>query len=375
MKNLCFIIDSLSGGGAERVVLNLSKAMIELGNTVHIIILENKISYDISIDSISIHIVTENRRLSGNKFWNKILLARKLKVMVNNLVKKHGQFDLVVSNLEDSDRTSSMAKLDNLYHCYHISMQQFLAQKINHKKYYKYLFRKLKENTRHKFLYNNSNMIAVSEGVKKDILKFGVKPKKIIAIYNPFNIKEIRRKSLELDKNIPKEKYIINIARFSAQKRHDILIKAYAKSNIEHKLVLVGTTDKPADIENLRNLKNLIKNLNLSNKVIFTGFINNPYVWLKNAELFVLSSDLEGLANVLVEALIVDTMVVSTDCPFGPSEVLTGDLKSFLSPVGDVDALSKNIVRALKQPVKITENHTSKFSAEIIAKQYLALAK
>ena len=153
------------------------------------------------------------------------------------------------------------------------------------------------------------------------------------------------------------------------------MIKAYAKSNIEHKLVLMGTTDKPADEENLNSLKTLIRVLKIEDKVIFTGFISNPYVWLKNAELFVLSSDLEGLANVLVEALILDTMVVSTDCPFGPSEVLTGDLKSFLSPVGDVDALSKNIVRALKQPVKITENHTSKFSAEIIAKQYLTLVK
>ena len=60
MKNLCFIIDSLSGGGAERVVLNLSKAISELGHLVHIIILENKISYEISIDNIMLHILTEN---------------------------------------------------------------------------------------------------------------------------------------------------------------------------------------------------------------------------------------------------------------------------------------------------------------------------
>jgi glycosyltransferase involved in cell wall biosynthesis len=217
-------------------------------------------------------------------------------------------------------------------------------------------------------------MIAVSHGVKKDILDFGIKPKKIVSIYNPFDIEEIRKKSLDSDINIPKEKYIINVARFSTQKRHDILIKAYAMANIEHKLVLLGTTDKPADEENLNNLKTLITNLNIEDKVVFLGFVANPYVWLKNAELFVLSSDLEGLANVLVESLIVKTMVVSTDCPFGPSEVLTGELSSFLSPVRDVESLSKNIIRALKEPVTITEDHVSKFSAEIIAKQYLALA-
>ena len=263
----------------------------------------------------------------------------------------------------------------NFYHCYHVSMQQFLANKTIHKKYYKHIYRKFKENFRHKQLYSNSNMIAVSKGVMQDILDFGVNPKSIINIYNPFDIEDIRAKSLEYNSELPREKYIINIARFAKYKRHDILLRAYANANIDHKLVLMGTTDKPADKENLINIKILIKKLGLENQVIFTGFVNNPYVWLKNAELFVLSSDIEGLANVLVEALIVDTMVVSTDCPFGPSEVLTGELNSFLSPVRDVDALSKNILRALKEPVRITEDHISKFNAEIIAKQYLALAE
>ena len=259
-------------------------------------------------------------------------------------------------NLEDSDKTSSMAKLHNLYHCYHISMQQFLAQKTNNKKYYKSLFRRLKEHSRHKFLYNNSNMIAVSEGVMSDILDFGVKPKSIVPIYNPFNTKEIRSEANKFDDKIPKEKYIVNVARFSAQKRHDILIQAYAKSNIDHKLVLMGTTDKPADEENLKKIKKLINDLGIHNQVIFTGFVTNPYPWVKNADLFVLSSDHEGLANVLVESLILNTMVVSTNCPFGPSEVLTGKLSDFLSPIGDVDALSTNIVKALNNQIEITED-------------------
>ena len=375
MKNLCFIIDSLSGGGAERVVLNLSKAISELGHHVHIIILENKISHEISIDNILLHILTENRKLSSNKFWNKVLLARKLKQMVKDVEKKHGEFDLIVSNLEDADKTSSMAKLHNLYHCYHVSMKQFITQKTEHKKYYKHLFRKFIENTRNIYLYNNSNMIAVSKGVMREILEFGIKPNNIVSIYNPFDIEEIRSKSNQYDEKIPQEKYIINVARFSVQKRHDILIKAYAKANIEHKLVLMGTTDKPADEDNLTNIKNLINELGLENQVIFTGFISNPYSWIKNADLFVLSSDSEGLANVLVESLIVNTMVVSTDCPFGPSEVLTGDLSSFLSPVRDVEALSSNILRALNDPVRITEDHIAKFNPKTIAKQYLSLAK
>ena len=374
MKNLCFIVDSLSGGGAERVVLNLSQAIIELGHQVHIIILENKINYEISHISASLHILTENKKLSGNKYWNKVLIARELKKMVNDLEFKHGEFDLIVSNLEDSDKTSSMAKLNNLYHCYHTSMQQFLAQKTKNKKYYNYLFRKLKEHSRHKYLYNNSDMIAVSKGVMSDILDFGVKPKTIIPIYNPFNFNEIRRNSKISEAKIPREKYIINVARFGPQKRHDILIKAYAKSNLKHKLVLMGKTDKPADEDNLNKIKKLINDLGLKNQVIFPGFVTNPYPWIKNAELFVLSSDLEGLPTVLVEALILNTMVVSTNCPFGPSEILTGKLSSFLSPVADVESLSANIIRALNNPVQITEDLIEKFDDKSVAKQYLSLA-
>ena len=375
MKKICFIIDSFSGGGAERVVLNLSQSIIELGHQVHVVILENKISYDISRSRFKLHILTENRKLSSNKFWNKVLLSKKLKRTIERLEKKYGEFDLIVSNLEDSDKTSSMARLPNLYHCYHVSMQNFLANKTNHKKYYKHIYRKFKENFRHKHLYNNSNMIAVSKGVMEDILEFGVNPKTITNIYNPFDFEDIRKKSLEYNSEIPREKYIINIARFAKHKRHDVLIKAYANANIDHKLVLMGTTDKLADEENLLNIKNLINKLGIRNQVIFTGFVINPYPWLKQADLFVLSSDIEGLANVLVESLILNTMVVSTNCPFGPSEVLTGELSNFLSPVSDDKALSENIIRAINNPVNITEKHISKFNAKTISKQYLSLAK
>jgi len=65
MKRICFIIDSLSGGGAERVVLNLSNAIFALGNSVDLIILENKVSYDISSIKATIHPLTEDRILSS----------------------------------------------------------------------------------------------------------------------------------------------------------------------------------------------------------------------------------------------------------------------------------------------------------------------
>jgi glycosyltransferase involved in cell wall biosynthesis len=90
----------------------------------------------------------------------------------------------------------------------------------------------------------------------------------------------------------------------------------------------------------------------------------------------VLSSDYEGLPTVLLEALAVNTKVVSTKCPHGPDEILTGRLSDFLVPRGDPKALAEAIERVLKSELKLSEAEIlSKVSASEIARQYLSLAK
>jgi len=120
-------------------------------------------------------------------------------------------------------------------------------------------------------------------------------------------------------------------------------------------------------------LTNLIKSLNLEKKVNIIGFTANPYPLIKNTNLLILSSDYEGLPNVLVEALALNTMVVSTDCPYGPSEILTGSLAPFLSPPGNIDLLSKNIKKALSFPLQEKDISLEKFNIKKTIKEYLSL--
>ena len=96
--------------------------------------------------------------------------------------------------------------------------------------------------------------------------------------------------------------------------------------------------------------------LGLGKKVIFQAYTDNPYAWIRHADLFVFSSDFEGFGRVLAEALIIGTPVVSTDCPTGPSEILTGVLKDFLVPPGDVNALASKIREALQYYPDIKES-------------------
>jgi glycosyltransferase involved in cell wall biosynthesis len=116
-----------------------------------------------------------------------------------------------------------------------------------------------------------------------------------------------------------------------------------------------------------------VEELGLQDKVIFKGFNSNPFPYIKNAKALVLSSDFEGFGMVLVEALVLGTPIVSTDCPSGPNEILVDELKPFLSPVGDSEALAKNIKKMVSQPIKITEIYTDRFNAEVSARQYLSL--
>ena len=219
-------------------------------------------------------------------------------------------------------------------------------------------------------LYTGKHLITVSKGLKKYIVNdLKAQPLSIQTIYNPFDFDEILQKSQEPIEGIPKEPYIINVARFSlVQKRQDVLLQAYKKADIPQKLVLLGAGDDE------KKIHFLIKELDLENRVLLPGFSKNPYAWIKHADLFVLSSDFEGFGRVLAESLAVGTPVVSTHCPYGPDEILKEDLSLFLSPPGDVNALSKNIKKALYKYSRFDRETLQEFEEENVVKKILEIS-
>jgi glycosyltransferase involved in cell wall biosynthesis len=123
-------------------------------------------------------------------------------------------------------------------------------------------------------------------------------------------------------------------------------------------------------------LERLIQSLELQSHVHLLGFQRNPYAYVKQADLFVLSSDYEGFANVVVEAMAVGTPVVATDCPYGPAEVLANGEYGTLVPPGDEEALAQAILSSLKSPKHnwaAIEQRAQCFSAEQIVPQYARL--
>jgi glycosyltransferase involved in cell wall biosynthesis len=119
----------------------------------------------------------------------------------------------------------------------------------------------------------------------------------------------------------------------------------------------------------------LIVSENLVDKILLPGHVDDPAPYYKSADLFVLSSDYEGFGNVIVEALAVGLPVVSTDCPWGPAEILAGGEYGQLVPVGDVDALAKAISESLAAPhdPHVSQTRAQAFTATANAEKYLEL--
>ena len=112
------------------------------------------------------------------------------------------------------------------------------------------------------------------------------------------------------------ENCIIHVGKFNEAKRQDKLIQAYHSIKCNYPLVFIGTGPK------LEAAKQLSQNLNLSDKIHFLGYKKNPYPYIKKARLMVLCSDFEGLGMVILEAISLNTPIISSNCPNGPTEIL-----------------------------------------------------
>jgi glycosyltransferase involved in cell wall biosynthesis len=365
------LLDSLVGGGAERMALNFAEKFRDLGHDAHLFILRNEVEHDVG--NVPVHVVSETARLSSWRPLNKLLLARALRCSIAQVEADGRKFDFFISNAEDMDKLSRLARLPWVFIRYRNSLREYLLAKIGNTTGLKRRIRTLRWTRKFRHLYGGRHMIAISTAMEKELLEdCGIRPATITTIYNPFNFERIRQLSIEPTPDLPGEPYLIYVARFCARKDQETLLRAYAKAQVMQPLVLLGGTTSPQEEEYKRRIERLVTELGLEKKVIIPGFRTNPYPWMKGASLFVMSSRSEGLPLVLVESLVLGVPVVSTDCPTGPDEILTGEFSRFLSPVGDAEAMAKNICEALRNYPRIDDTLLAHFRDEVAIGHYLA---
>lgn len=176
---------------------------------------------------------------------------------------------------------------------------------------------------------------------------------KVKCIFNPLNKEEIIKNSkIKTDNRFfeSKKKFlkILNIGRLTEQKDQITLLKAanLMKKDINFRLLILGSGIKK------RDLLKYINNNNLNKFVKIKKFTQNPYPFIKKADIFVLSSKYEGLPNVLLEAATLKKIIFSTNCPTGPKEILVKGKGGFLFKIGDYGDLVKKINFYLKNKKK-----------------------
>lgn len=349
--NFAFVLTNLAGGGAEKALLKLAATLAGRGHRAELVLLEDRIEHTVPPD-VTIHALAAK---AAHGWLGKRLLARRLRRHLTD------HRDLVVSTLPFADEVATLANLRRHW----CRIANTLGSEIS----------RLAQNSpakaqrrlsRYRRLYGNRPLIAVSEGVATDLRQSLNIASRVEVIPNPFDFEAMRRAAAEPATGLPDHPYVLHVGRFAAQKRHDLLLDAWARVAGKHQLVLLTETSA--------KLHAMIAARGLQARVRIAGFQRNPYPWIAGAGLLVLCSDHEGLPNVLIEALACGTPVVSTDCPSGPREILAA-FPECLAPCGDVGALSAAIAKSLSAPPDAHLADLSVYESKFVAAAYERLAR
>jgi len=224
---------------------------------------------------------------------------------------------------------------------------------------------------RHSYPLANQ-FIAISKGVKHELVDYiGIDAIDIEVIYNPVVTSEIESKSRAqvehpwFTDDVP---VILGAGRLTPQKDFPTLIRAFdrVRNDRDCRLMILGEGDDRTELETL------VAERDLEADVALPGYIDNPYRYMRQAAVFVLSSAWEGFGNVLVEAMACKTPVVATDCESGPAEILEGGQYGRLVPVGNQDKLATAIRATLDDPpdARKLRRRTEDFHIDTICPAY-----
>lgn len=363
MKSILFYIHFIKIGGAEKVAMQYLDGLSNLGYNVELIIdnnmgkdgnlLEGSIPSSIKyqfIKSESVSKLIYKLRTLGKRYKLFTLLLYAAVMLsdwfyyhkkVKHMMRKNS-YDVTISFYQFLP--SYITRFNNCTHIIwlHGSLNHIFGDKA-----------KFMLNQFGKKLDRYNYVVTIADEMREQIdSRYEFLRSKTVRIYNPFDFDYIRELSIQkgsLDSDsleLIRSRYICTITRLDEnQKDVQTLIKAFKivlnAYDGDIKLIIVG-----AGIDYLR-LKALTLEYSLENDIIFVGHSVNPYVWLLNSEILVLSSKFEGLPTVLIEGMILSKFIISSDCKTGPREILHDGQCGDLFKVGDVDMLAKEILHAL----------------------------
>lgn len=355
-QKLVGVIHQLTMGGAERMMVQILNHFVSKGMDVHLILFKNiGVHKDTLSNKITVHDLDS---ASVTRGMAKCLL-RIYKI----------QPDIVFSGIGHVN--ISLAPFIPFMKIF-LPLTLWISRETN---IVSLKVQKEKHPNVFNFLYKNvyqwyDVVIAQSKDMQNDLkLHYPKSAKKSLVINNPVDIEKIEsllvnRNSFKFDENYI---YLLTVGELRGTKRQDLLLKAFAKLPLNYRLIVIGAGKEEA------NLKALSVNLEIDTRVYFEGYQHNPYAYMEEADLFLLTSEHEGFPNVLLEANSVGTPIVAFNCQGGISEIIEEGLNGFSVPFGDVEMFAVTIEKAIEAKLDKTSIVISireRYAHDSILKKY-----
>jgi glycosyltransferase involved in cell wall biosynthesis len=354
-KKIAFFLQSLSGGGAEKSVVNLSNYLVNDGVDIDIVLVNKFETYYLEELDVRVKIVDLNKSRSIKSVFKLIEYMKNDKPDVIMSSVTHINIVMAIAKLL-TGKIDTKVVLNQVNHLSSI-VGYSVKNKILQKVILKFIVH----------IYNfTDGVISMSKGVEKDILAIGLKVKSQY-IYNPIVTNFMLTQGNGSIDNYTGTTFI-SVGRMVPQKNFSLLVDAFSVVNkeIESRLIILGEGPLKSDLEEQ------INNLSLTEDILLPGFVNNPYKYMKNAHVFVLTSLWEGFGNVIAESMALGGQVVSTNCNSGPSEILENGKYGFISSTFNKYEIAKLMIDAVKSPInpELVVERGCYFSVERAAIEY-----
>ena len=304
---------NLSEGGAERFASNLVSHIDREKFTPILVLLRDEIKYKIPKD---IEVLIISRYSVKDEFGSLVRLCKLI---------RSRKPDILLSNIAFTNRIAGLAVLLCRSKIPWVAIIGSVPNKSENR--WKQLIMR--------FLYKYTcQIVSVSSGMVNEITTiYPIARNKLKVIYNGASFTNI--KTFNPNPNTDAIR-LVWMSRLARPKRPEIVLQAYSKICFKNNVELLIYGDGPL----LAELKSDIKNLKLQSKVKLMGFIDDPYLALSSADIFVFSSDYEGLGTALVDAHACGLPVVATDCNYGPKEIVVDGTTGWIVAKDDVKDFS-----------------------------------
>lgn len=346
-SKIVFILPTLNGGGAERVTINYIRQLEFMNYDITLIIFD-KTDYLLSLIPDNVKLINLKTKNTKKSFFKLLTILKEIEP--NIVFSTHSRIAFIISLIKYFTKS--------FIHIARMQSTPSLEKKYSKNRVFKGLA--------YKYGFKSANIvIAQTEDMKKDAIEiFKIKEKKIEVLYNPLDKNNINSCISSNENPFDKEKIsVVASGRITKEKGYKLIISSMKKilQIYPHfELHILGYDEGEKE-----SLIDLAKTLKVDNNIVYHDFVENPYVFYINCDLFILSSYREGFPNAMLENYYLNTPIVATNCIPIVNRLVKNNINGYVCEVGDTEGLTGSIINCI-QKIKRKNIHNEEYNGSNI---------